>query len=87
MHGCSVHYVTEELDGGPVVLQGRLRIASGEDEQQLSARIQAMEHILYPRTIGWIAAGRLAWRDDGAWLDGQPLTAPITEDFDGPATD
>lgn len=87
VHGCSVHYVTEELDGGPVVLQGRLRIAPGEDEQQLSARVQALEHILYPRTIGWIAAGRLAWRDDGAWLDGKPLTAPITEDFDGPATD
>ncbi|HNR22708.1 MAG TPA: phosphoribosylglycinamide formyltransferase [Steroidobacteraceae bacterium] len=86
MHGCSVHFVTEELDGGPVVLQGRLRVAPGEDEQRLSARVQALEHIVYPRAIGWIAAGRLAWRDDRVWLDDKLLTAPITEDFDGPAT-
>lgn len=87
LHGCSVHYVTEELDGGPVVLQGRLRIAAGEDEARLSARVQALEHILYPRAIGWIAAGRLAWHDDRVWLDGKWLTAPITEDFDAPAND
>src|SRR5690606_8650213 len=63
MHGCSVHFVTEELDGGPVVLQGRLRVASGEDEEQPSAPIQAMEHILYPRTIGSSAGGRLVCRE------------------------
>lgn len=82
LHGCSVHYVTEELDGGPVVLQGRLTVRAGEDEQALSARVQAIEHNLYPRAIGWIATGRLTWRDERAWLDGRPLAAPIVEDFD-----
>jgi len=81
-HGCSVHYVTEELDGGPVVLQGRIRVRAGDDERSLSARVQAIEHIVYPRVIGWIAAGRLAWRDARVWMDGRALADPIVEDFD-----
>ncbi|MGE0582255.1 MAG: phosphoribosylglycinamide formyltransferase [Steroidobacteraceae bacterium] len=83
LHGCSIHYVTDELDGGPVVLQGRIRIRAGEDEASLSARVQAIEHILYPRAIGWIAAGRLGWRDGRPWLDGRGLDTPVVEDFDG----
>lgn len=82
VHGCSVHYVTDELDGGPVVLQGRIGVRPDDDEKALSARVQAVEHILYPRSIAWIAAGRLAWRDDRPWLDGRALTAPVVEDFD-----
>ena len=81
-HGCSVHFVTEELDGGPVALQGRIGMRTGEDAESLSARVQAVEHILYPRAIGWIAAGRLTWRDNHPWLDGQRLLAPVVEDFD-----
>lgn len=81
-HGCSIHYVTDELDGGPVVLQGRVAVRAGDDEHSLSARVQAVEHILYPRAIGWIAAGRLSWREDRPWLDGRALTAPIVEEFD-----
>lgn len=80
-HGCSVHYVTEDLDGGPVVAQGRLRLRAGEDSDALSARVQSLEHILYPRVIGWIAQGRLAWHDGTPWFDGAPLAAPVTEDF------
>ncbi len=82
VHGCSVHFVTDELDGGPVVLQGRIGVRREDDEAALSARVQALEHILYPRAIGWIAAGRLAWRDDRPWFDGRALTAPVVEDFD-----
>ncbi|MBK7249534.1 MAG: phosphoribosylglycinamide formyltransferase [Gammaproteobacteria bacterium] len=81
LHGASVHYVTEELDGGPVVLQGRVRVQPGDDEAALSARVQRCEHIIYPRVIGWIAAGRLVWREERPWLDGVPLPAPIVEDF------
>lgn len=79
-HGASVHYVTCELDGGPAVLQSRIAVAPGETEARLSARVQATEHIIYPRVIGWIAAGRLAWRD-GPVLDGRALAAPIVEEF------
>ncbi|HEY1889030.1 MAG TPA: phosphoribosylglycinamide formyltransferase [Steroidobacteraceae bacterium] len=81
MHGASVHFVTAELDGGPVILQSRVAVRPGDVEGTLSARVQATEHIIYPRVIGWLAAGRLAWRDDQPWLDGKPLAAPVVEDF------
>jgi len=79
-HGCTVHYVVEELDAGPAILQGRLAVRPGEDEAALSARVQRLEHIIYPRAVGWFAAGRLAWRDGSAWLDGKPLQAPNVEE-------
>ena len=83
VHGASVHFVTAELDGGPVILQSRVAVRSGDTEEALSARVQATEHIIYPRVIGWLADARLAWRDGRPWLDGQPLDAPLVEDFDG----
>ena len=48
------------------------RCGPGEDEAALSARVQRLEHIVYPRAVGWFAAGRLACRDGAAWLDGRP---------------
>jgi phosphoribosylglycinamide formyltransferase-1 len=76
-HGCSVHFVTEELDGGPVVLQALVPVLAGDTEQTLSARVQAQEHRIYPMVIGWYASGRLVWRDTQPWLDGQLLSAPV----------
>jgi phosphoribosylglycinamide formyltransferase-1 len=76
-----VHFVTAELDGGPVVLQSRLAVAPADTERTLSARVQATEHIIYPQVLAWFAQRRLAWRDGAAWLDGRPLTTPIVEDF------
>jgi phosphoribosylglycinamide formyltransferase-1 len=81
-HGSSVHYVTAELDGGPVILQARISVRPGDDAASLSARVQTCEHIIYPRVIGWIAAGRLGWSGGGPQLDGVPLRAPLVEDFD-----
>ncbi|HEX4267761.1 MAG TPA: phosphoribosylglycinamide formyltransferase [Steroidobacteraceae bacterium] len=81
VHGASAHYVTAELDGGPLILQSRVAVRTGDSEDTLSARVQATEHIIYPRVIGWLAEGRLAWRDDQPWLDGRPLTAPVVEEF------
>jgi phosphoribosylglycinamide formyltransferase-1 len=81
VHGASVHFVTAELDGGPVILQSRVVVRPDEVEDTLSARVQATEHIIYPRVIGWLADGRLAWRGDQPWLDGKPLIAPVVEDF------
>lgn len=80
-HGASVHFVTAELDGGPVILQSRVAVRPQDAEDTLSARVQATEHIIYPRVIGWLADGRLVWREDRPWLDGKPLDAPIVEDF------
>ncbi|MBP6105849.1 MAG: phosphoribosylglycinamide formyltransferase [Steroidobacteraceae bacterium] len=76
-HGASVHFVTPELDGGPVVLQARVPIVAGDDEASLAARVLREEHVIYPRCIGWFAAGRLAFRDGAAWLDGKRLDAPV----------
>ena len=81
VHGASVHFVTAELDGGPVILQSRVAVRPGDAEDALSARVQATEHIIYPRVIGWLADGRLAWREGRPWLDGKPLAAPVVEDF------
>jgi phosphoribosylglycinamide formyltransferase-1 len=79
-HGCTVHYVVEELDSGPAIIQGRLAVGPGDDEAALSARVQRLEHIIYPQAMAWCAAGRLAWRDGAAWLDGRLLQAPIIEE-------
>lgn len=81
VHGASVHFVTEELDGGPLVVQSRIAVSPADTEESLSARVQATEHIIYPRVIGWLADGRLAWRQDRPWLDGRRLDAPLVEDF------
>jgi phosphoribosylglycinamide formyltransferase 1 len=82
LHGASVHFVTPELDAGPVILQSRIWVHPGENEHELSARVQATEHIIYPRAVGWLAQGRLAYREDRAWFDGRPLDAPMVEIFD-----
>ncbi len=80
-HGASVHFVTAELDSGPVVLQSKVAVQPGDTEATLSARVQATEHIIYPRVLAWCAQRRLAWREGAAWLDGRRLQAPIVEDF------
>ncbi len=80
VHGCTVHFVVEELDAGPAVIQGRLAVRPGDDERTLSARVQRLEHTIYPRAVGWFAAGRLAWGDGLAQLDGQPPGPEIVEE-------
>lgn len=76
-HGASIHYVTAELDGGPVILQGRLPVRTGESEPQLRARVQTLEHRLYPQVLGWIACGRLYWRESIPWFDEAPMQQPL----------
>jgi phosphoribosylglycinamide formyltransferase 1 len=79
-HGCTVHFVVEELDAGPAIIQGVIDVRTGEDEAALSARVQRLEHIIYPRAVGWLAAGRLAWRDGAPQLDGRPLVPQRVEE-------
>ena len=81
-HGATVHYVTAELDGGPAVLQGRLPLQAGESEATLSARVHQIEHIIYPRVLGWAATGRLTCTNGLPQLDGAPLLKALVEDFD-----
>lgn len=83
VHGASVHFVTQELDGGPVIIQACLDVRPQDTEDTLSARVQRQEHSIYPQAIDWFARGRLELRDARAWLDGQPLAAPVVVDARG----
>src|SRR5262249_12253516 len=76
-HGSSVHFVTAELDGGPVICQVRLPVAATESADTLEARILTLEHKLYPHVIGLIASGRLELRGETVVLDGAARTAPV----------
>lgn len=75
-HGTSVHFVTEELDGGPVIAQAAVAVRPGDDAASLSARVQARERRLYPEVLDWFGRGRVVYRDGAAWLDGRRLDTP-----------
>lgn len=81
-HGSTVHFVTEELDGGPRILQGRLRIRPNETADELQRRVQAIEHRIYPEAAGLVGSGRVAFRDGQAWLDNRPTAEPIVHTYD-----
>ncbi|WP_295516108.1 phosphoribosylglycinamide formyltransferase [uncultured Pseudomonas sp.] len=72
-HGCSVHFVTEELDGGPVALQSRVPVRVDDTPESLATRVHAAEHLLYPVAVRLYAEGRLRLGTAGAELDGQAL--------------
>ncbi|NVZ26990.1 phosphoribosylglycinamide formyltransferase [Pseudomonas gingeri] len=74
-HGCSVHFVTEELDGGPLVVQAVVTVESDDSAQSLAQRVHTQEHRIYPLAVRWFAEGRLSLGDRGALLDGQLLAA------------
>ena len=77
LHGVSIHFVTEELDGGPVIVQSRIPVRAGDTEATLSARVQRQEHRIYSLAIDWLARGRLVLRDNHPWLDGKRLDEPV----------
>jgi phosphoribosylglycinamide formyltransferase-1 len=72
-HGCSVHFVTEELDGGPLVVQAVIPVQSHDSLDSLAQRVHEQEHQIYPLAVRWFAEGRLRLGAQGALLDGQPL--------------
>ena len=74
-HGCSVHFVTEELDGGPVAIQAAIPIRADESVAQLTDRVHVEEHRIYPLAVRWFAEGRLRLGEQGAMLDGEKLPA------------
>ncbi|WNO61920.1 phosphoribosylglycinamide formyltransferase [Rheinheimera sp. MMS21-TC3] len=73
-HGCSVHFVTEQLDGGPVILQAKVPVFSDDDVASLAERVHEQEYRIYPLVIKWFCQNRLQQRADQAWLDGNLLT-------------
>jgi phosphoribosylglycinamide formyltransferase-1 len=72
--GATVHFVTHELDGGPPILQGRVKIRSSDTAESLAARILTeVEHKIYPLAVQWLVQNRVEMRDGGAWMDGELL--------------
>ncbi len=81
-HGSTVHFVTEELDGGPLVLQGRLPVTAGQNAADLATRVQALEHQIYPEAAGLFADGQLRFCNGNAMLGGETLNEPLSRDFE-----
>ena len=81
-HGSTVHFVTEVLDGGPLILQGRLRIDPDETADELRQRVQALEHQIYPQAAAWVGAGQVRFRDGSTWRDGALAEGPEVLDFE-----
>jgi phosphoribosylglycinamide formyltransferase-1 len=63
-HGCTVHFVTPDVDGGPIVAQADVPVRPGDDPQSLAARVLEAEHRLLPQVVGWFCAGRIALDGD-----------------------
>ncbi|MES2917672.1 MAG: phosphoribosylglycinamide formyltransferase [Pseudomonadota bacterium] len=76
-HGCSVHFVTAELDGGPVVAQAAVPVLPGDTEEELAERVHQAEHRLYPRVLAWLSTGELQYRDGQPCFQGRPLAVPL----------
>jgi len=74
-HGASVHFVTEELDGGPVVLQAKVPILPNDTADALAQRVHKQEHVIYPLVVKWFSEHRLTMEADYAVFDKQPLPA------------
>ena len=71
-HGASVHFVSNELDSGPVVIQAKLAVLD-EDENSLAARVLKQEHIIYPLAIEWFVTGRLSLINNHVHFDNKPV--------------
>jgi phosphoribosylglycinamide formyltransferase-1 len=76
-HGATVHFVTEQLDGGPAVIQARVKVNPDDDADSLAARVQTEEHRIYPLAVRWFCEGRLRYAEGRAWLDGKVLSVPV----------
>jgi phosphoribosylglycinamide formyltransferase 1 len=79
-HGVSIHFVTPELDGGPVVLQARVPIGPSETPETLAAQVLEKEHIIYPLAIGWYTSGQLRLENHQVLLNGKTINSPIQLD-------
>lgn len=88
LSGCTVHFVEEQMDSGPVIIQAAVPVNAGEPEEALMGRIHALEHRIYPQAVQWLAQGRISVqgrqvrlapgtaapaRRDGEWLVWPPL--------------
>ena len=72
-HGVSIHFVTPDLDGGPIIAQGNVPIYKNDTAEVLAARVLEKEHLIYPKVVTWFASGRLRMHKGGAIMDNEAL--------------
>ena len=72
VHGATVHFVTEDLDGGPIIAQARVPVFAQDDPETLAARVLAREHVILPRTLAWFAERRVGMEGERVLIDGVP---------------
>lgn len=78
LHGASIHFVTEELDGGPLIVQAQVPVQADDDADSLAARVLEKEHQIYPLAIRWFAENRLMLDEHGdVRLDDRKLEKPV----------
>ncbi|MET1253672.1 phosphoribosylglycinamide formyltransferase [Aliikangiella maris] len=82
-HGSSVHFVTEELDGGPIIAQARLKLATFSEPESLQKAVQQLEHQLYPKVAAWFLGEQITMKDNGVYFESKKLEQPIViDDFE-----
>ena len=79
-HGCSVHFATAELDGGPVILQASVPVIDNDTAETLAARVLEKEHIIYPLCVEWLCENKIYLQDGVAYYDGAALSFPLQLD-------
>ncbi len=72
-HGVTVHFVSEDLDGGPNIIQAIIPILDDDNENSLQSRVQLQEHVIYPIAVKWFTEGRLSMLKGDAYFDNEPL--------------
>jgi len=72
-HGCTVHFVSEELDGGAAIIQAATRVERGDTVDSLINKVHKLEHQIYPIAISWFASERITLENNRVYLDGSPL--------------
>ncbi|MEZ2902316.1 phosphoribosylglycinamide formyltransferase [Acinetobacter terrestris] len=77
LHGCTVHYVTAELDAGQALAQGVLKVNVHDNVNTLANRVHVLEHVIYPRVVEWICSGTIRHTEQGVLYRGQAMQEPV----------
>ena len=77
LHGCTVHYVTAELDAGQALAQGVLKVNLHDDVNSLASRVHVLEHVIYPQVVEWICTGTVQYTEQGVLYRGQAMQEPV----------
>lgn len=77
LHGCTVHYVTAELDAGQALAQGVLKVSHQDTAHSLAQRIHVLEHLIYPQVVEWICTGTIQHTETGVTYRGLPMHEPV----------